>query len=257
MDKISGCIYIMKVVLVIVGPTASGKTALTKRLTKRLNGEVISADSRQVYKFFDIGTAKDKSFKQHLVDELDPATQKFTVADFLSRTVALIEEIHRRGHLPIVVGGTGLYIDALIKGYHFPKGKRRRGQFKGRATPLPYQFLIFGIKLPRQELYLNIMQRAQQMVDGGLVAETKWLQKLLPKNHELMKTIGYKQVADYLDGRLTIGELAPAITRATKIYVRHQANWIKRWPVEWLPLTEALAAVQSLLLSSNKRERSV
>ncbi|MBI3261393.1 AAA family ATPase [Candidatus Berkelbacteria bacterium] len=223
-----------KPVLVIVGPTASGKTGLAKRLIGRLNGEVISADSRQVYKFFDIGTAKDKSFKQHLIDELDPRTETFTAADFLSRTVKLIEEIHGRGRLPIVVGGTGLYIDALVRGYHFPKGKRRRGQFKGRATPLPYQFLIFGIKLPREVLYQRIARRSETMVAAGLVAETKRLLKLLPKKHELMKTIGYKQAIDYLEGRLTEKELAPAITRATKIFVRHQGNWIKRWPVEWV-----------------------
>ena len=224
-----------KPVLVIVGPTASGKTALAKRLIPRLNGEAISADSRQVYKFFDIGTAKDKSFKQHLVSELDPRTEKFTAADFLKRTTELIKEIHARGRLPIVVGGTGLYIDALYRGYHFPKGKRRRGQFKGRATPLPYQFLIFGIKLPRDLLYKKIALRSEQMVRNGLIEETKQLLKKLPKNHELLKTIGYKQAIEYLDGRLTIGELAPSITRATKIFVRHQGNWLKRWPVEWVP----------------------
>jgi len=222
-----------KIVLVIVGPTASGKTELAKQLSKRLNGEIISADSRQVYKFFDIGTAKDKTFKQHLVDELDPRTKKFTAADFLKRTTELIKEIHLRSRLPIVVGGTGLYIDALLKGYHFPKGKQFRGQFKGQATPLPYRFLILGIKLPRSKLYQNISLRSQKMVRNGLITETKHLLKLLPKNHELMKTIGYKQAIQYLDGKISKTELAPVITKATKIFVRHQANWLKRWPVVW------------------------
>lgn len=220
--------------VVIVGPTASGKTALAKKLARQFGGELISADSRQVYKFFDIGTAKDKSFRQHLVDELDPLTDRFTAAEFLRRSTKLIGEIHSRGRLPIVVGGTGLYIDALLRGYHFPKGKRYRGEFRGQATPLPYRFLILGIDVPRSRLYQNISLRSQQMVQNGLVEETSRLLKILPKNHELLKTIGYRQAIDYLDGELTGQQLAQAITRATKVFIRHQANWLKRWPVVWV-----------------------
>lgn len=238
----------MKPVVVIVGPTASGKTELAKHLARTLNGEVISADSRQVYKLFDIGTAKDASFPQHLVGDIDPRKEQFTASDFLNRAKELIDKIHGRGRLPIVVGGTGLYLDALIRGYHFPRGKRFRGQFRGRASPLNCRFLVIGIKRTRQQLYQNIVLRSQKMVSNGLVGETNRLLKILPKHHELLKTIGYKQTIDYLEGKISRDELVAAITRATKRLVHHQANWLKRWPVVWLRnTTEATERVKQFI----------
>ncbi|MBI3495140.1 hypothetical protein HY065_00760 [Candidatus Berkelbacteria bacterium] len=246
----------MKPVVVIVGKTASGKTACAKRVAEQFGGDVISADSRQVYQYFDIGTAKDLSFHQHLISILDPTKERWTVGDFLAQTRALIDRAHAAGRLPIVVGGTGLYIDALLRGYHLPPGKLNRGQFKGHATPLPYQFLIIGMRLPTDVLYQNIAHRSHDMVTHGLIEETKRILTLLPKNHELLKTIGYKQTIAYLDGKITLADLPAAITKATKVYARHQGNWLKRWPVMWFNLYDLTAierAVQSCLLSSNKR----
>jgi tRNA dimethylallyltransferase len=106
--------------LVICGPTASGKTAWAMQLAKRYPLEIISADSRQVYRRMDIGTAKATVEEQteiphHMIDLIDP-DQEFSVADFVDRTRPLIEEINRAGKLPCVVGGTGLYIKALLGG---------------------------------------------------------------------------------------------------------------------------------------------
>ncbi len=106
--------------VIIAGPTASGKTALAVRLAARLNVEVISADSRQVYRGMDIGTAKPSAHelskvKHHLIDVVEP-DELFTAADFARTGRMLAEQIHRRGALPLVVGGTGLYIRILTEG---------------------------------------------------------------------------------------------------------------------------------------------
>jgi tRNA dimethylallyltransferase len=105
-------------ILVIVGPTASGKSALAVELARQRNGEVISADSRQVYKGLDIGTGKirkreRKGVRHHLLDVASPK-KIFTAHDFVRLGRIAIKDIHARGKLPIICGGTGFYIDALI-----------------------------------------------------------------------------------------------------------------------------------------------
>lgn len=112
-------------ILVIVGPTASGKTGLAIRLAKERNGEVISADSRQVYKGLDIGTGKVTvtemdGVKHHLLDVADPK-KVFSVSDFQRLGKEAITDIHNRGKLPIVAGGTGFYIQALVDGLILPE----------------------------------------------------------------------------------------------------------------------------------------
>ncbi len=117
-------------IVVIVGPTASGKTKLAVKLAQRFNGEIISADSRQVYREMDIGTGKDlKDYQQnkitiphHLIDVINP-NQKFNVAKYKKLALKTIQGILKRGKLPIVVGGTGLYISAIVDNYDIPKIK--------------------------------------------------------------------------------------------------------------------------------------
>ena len=113
-------------VLVIVGPTASGKTKLAVGLARRFNGEIVSADSRQVYRGMDIGTGKDLkeygTIKYYCIDIASPKRQ-FTVAQFKRCAEAAIQDIVKRGRLPIVVGGSGLYISALVDGLQLQTGK--------------------------------------------------------------------------------------------------------------------------------------
>ena len=111
-------------VLFIVGPTAVGKSALALQLARAFDGEVVNADSRQVYRLMDIGTAKlspeDRArVPHHLVDILDP-DQQFSLARFLKLAQQTIQDVHGRGKLPIVVGGTGQYIWALVEGWKPP-----------------------------------------------------------------------------------------------------------------------------------------
>ncbi|MBQ8669879.1 MAG: tRNA (adenosine(37)-N6)-dimethylallyltransferase MiaA [Oscillospiraceae bacterium] len=109
--------------LVVAGPTASGKTGLGVELARRYNGEVISADSMQIYKGMDVGTAKAtpeemQGIPHHLLNFLEP-TEQFSVADYVEKASALIKDIILRGKLPIVVGGTGLYISSLVDNLTF------------------------------------------------------------------------------------------------------------------------------------------
>ncbi|MFP4016361.1 MAG: tRNA (adenosine(37)-N6)-dimethylallyltransferase MiaA [Halanaerobiales bacterium] len=111
--------------VVILGPTAAGKTELSLKIAEEINGEIISADSMQIYRMMDIGTAKaskeeQQRIKHHLIDIVNP-DQEFSVADYQEKVDKLIPEIIARGSLPILVGGTGLYIKAIIEGFLFPE----------------------------------------------------------------------------------------------------------------------------------------
>jgi len=108
-----------KKIIAIVGPTGAGKTEWAKRLAVKFNGRVISADSRQIYKGLDIGTAKDKSFKQALIDIIEPF-EKFTVYDYQQLANNLINQYFKMKTLPILCGGTGLYLYTVLYGYIFP-----------------------------------------------------------------------------------------------------------------------------------------
>lgn len=109
--------------MVILGPTAVGKTKLSLDIAQKVNGEIISADSMQIYKKMNIGTAKAtdserEKIRHHLIDIIEP-DQEFSVADYQERVDKLIPEIINRGSVPILVGGTGLYIKAVIEGFLF------------------------------------------------------------------------------------------------------------------------------------------
>ena len=110
--------------IVLLGPTAAGKTRLAIEMAKILKGEIISADSMQVYRGMDIGTAKPtieerQGIPHHLIDIRDP-DESWTVSDFIRETQALTIKIHHRGKVPIIAGGTGLYLWSLLEGFAFP-----------------------------------------------------------------------------------------------------------------------------------------
>ena len=112
-------------VIVICGPTASGKTALSIELAKKINGEIVSADSMQIYKDMNIGTAKPtkeemSGIKHYLIDFVSPE-ERYSVADYKEDAKKAIKEIIEKGKTPIIVGGTGLYIDSLIYEIEYPK----------------------------------------------------------------------------------------------------------------------------------------
>ncbi len=133
-------------VLVICGPTASGKTALAAALARRFDGEVVSADSMQVYRGMDIGTAKPTpeemgGIPHHMIDVADPE-ESYSVARYVAQAVPIVDGLLARGKLPIIAGGTGLYIDNLIAGRQFAPfpgqdGLRRQLQQRAESEGLP------------------------------------------------------------------------------------------------------------------------
>lgn len=140
-----------KPLIVLLGPTASGKTALSLKIAQEFNCEIISADSRQVYKYMDVGTDKISTEKRqgiphYLIDVADPS-QRFTVADFKRLAEEKIEEILGRGKIPFIVGGTGLYIDVLTKNFSLPpENKKLRAQLEKELEKYGKDFLHEKLK---------------------------------------------------------------------------------------------------------------
>lgn len=125
--------------LVVLGPTASGKTSLAVRLARALGGEIISADSRQVFRGMDIGTGKDLEeygdTPYHLIDILEPGAD-FNVFEFQRRFSVVFEDIRNRGKLPVLAGGTGMYLDSVLSGYRMsdvPENQLLRAELEGRS----------------------------------------------------------------------------------------------------------------------------
>ncbi len=123
-----------KSLVVLTGPTAVGKTELSIALAKKINGEIISADSMQVYKYMDIGTAKIKKeemdgVRHYLVDEIDPADE-FNIVKFQKMAKRAMEEIWEKGKIPIIVGGTGFYIQSVVYDINFSEEKEESGYRK-------------------------------------------------------------------------------------------------------------------------------
>ena len=139
-------------ILVITGPTATGKSSVSIELAKKYNGEIISADSMQIYKYLNIGTAKItndemRDIPHHLVDFLEPSCL-FSVADFVKMANEKIEQINSNGKLPIIVGGTGLYISSLVNGIEFTEQKTDLSI----RNKLEEELNLYGIEYLHKEL---------------------------------------------------------------------------------------------------------
>jgi tRNA dimethylallyltransferase len=130
-------------VICVAGPTASGKTAIAVELALRLGGEVVSCDSMQIYRGMDIGTAKPgmdekKGVVHHMIDIINP-DEDYSVARYVEEASAIVDDILDRGRVPVIVGGTGLYMDSLIKGLHFSNGQNN-DILRGRIEKLYDRF---------------------------------------------------------------------------------------------------------------------
>lgn len=273
-------------VVVIIGPTAVGKTSIAIDLAEAMNGEIISADSRYYYRGMNIGTAKPtleerKGIPHYLIDEANP-DQTWSLAEFQARAKSLIVDIYAREKLPIVVGGTGQYIRAITQGWTPPSvapNKVLRGILENWANSIgtaalhqrlftldpeaataidhrntrrtiralevilltgekfsnqrgsedsDLQPIMIGLNRPREELYQRVDARISQMFDQGLIEEVETLlssgfSPTLPA----MSAIGYRETVSYLNGEIGRDECEALIKRATRIYVRRQANWFK------------------------------
>ena len=239
---------ISKPVLIILGPTGSGKTGVSIELAKKLNGEIISADSRAIYKGMDIGTAKPtreemSGIPHHGLDLVKPG-ERFTVADWKAYASAKIQEIKAKGKLPIVAGGTGLYIDALIFDYHFkgPTGQKI-GDFEQKScsdrTEIKGDYCLIGIKWPSEKLRERLKQRIEQMFTEDLYKEVKKLVQLYGWDSQAMKSNIYEFAYKYTNDKLTLDEAKKKAFYEDWHLAKRQLTWFKRNPhIIWLPLEQ-------------------
>lgn len=268
-----------KKVLFILGPTGVGKSAFAVKIAKKFNMEIISADSVQVYKEFDIGSAKIteaemEGVKHYGIDILSP-TETFSASEFVDYTKEKIEEISLRGKIPLIVGGTGLYVKSLVEGYNFG-GTKRHDEFREEmeefakkeglnelynkllelspktalsvdkqnkariiraleiatfgteklSNVVDYDFLCFGLTMPREKLYENINKRAKIMIDKGLIDETKHLYDKYGDCQPL-GAIGYKETLAYLKDEISKEEMLSLISQHTRNYAKRQLTFLR------------------------------
>lgn len=232
--------------IVILGPTGSGKTDVSIKIAKAIGGEIVSADSRAIYKGMDIGTAKPtreemQGIPHYGLDLVKPG-ERFTVADWKSYAEAKIKDIEARGKVPIIVGGTGLYIDALIYDYQFkgPTGAKI-GDFEQKTcsdrTEVKGNFLIVGIKWGTEELRERLSKRITQMFCPALYDETKKLVQQYGWGSQAMKSDIYEYAWKYLQGELTLDEAKKKCFYEDWHLAKRQLTWFKRNPnIIWLEL---------------------
>jgi len=227
--------------VVILGATSTGKSSLALELAEKFDTEIISADSMAVYKNFNVGTAKPTQTElervpHHLINILD-AEEKFSVGEFVRRARPIISELNLRGKIPIIAGGTGLYIQALVEGYELGAGKSLVSHYK-QTGELIYDALIYGLTTDRQELYDRINQRTKKMFASGLVDEVRNLlaSGVSPKA-QAMLGIGYKETVEYLQGGATLEETISKVSQATRNFAKRQLTWYRRMHyIQWLKI---------------------
>ena len=284
----------MNRLIVVVGPTAVGKSDLAMQLAQRFDCEIISGDSMCVYRGLDIGTAKPspadrRRIAHHLIDIRDPG-ESFSVVDFQKLAGEAIADINRRGKIPLLVGGTGLYVQALLEGYRFnpaprsgqpeaalpadaadtaalherldrqdpaaaarihPHDRKRilralevltaeeRPISQDKAASrqgLLYECLVFGIDMERPSLYRRIDARVDRMLADGLVEEAQVIWRMdLPETSTALQAIGYKELIDHFQGRISLAEAVERIKQASRRYAKRQLTWFRRMPyIYWL-----------------------
>ena len=232
-------------VIVILGATSTGKSSLALTLAEEFGTEIISADSMAVYKNFNVGTAKPTAAElvrvpHHLIDILN-AEEKFSVGEFVRRARPIISEINLRGKIPIVAGGTGLYIQALVEGYELSTSKSFVSHYK-QTGELIYDARVFGLTAERAEIYDRINRRTAEMFAGGLVDEVRnLLAGGISPNAPAMLGIGYKETVEYLRGEATLDETIAKVAQATRNFAKRQLTWYRRMNyIKWLKIFDAL-----------------
>ena len=289
-----------KKVIVITGPTATGKTALSIQLAKQIGGEIVSADSMQIYKHMDIGTAKPTveqrlEAKHHMIDIIEPSDE-YSVNRYINDAAECIEDIFSRSKTPIITGGTGLYIDSLLCGRDFsarndtglrktlemqydskgglymlsmlsrfdpesaqalhPNDKKRivraievykttgktisRHNYETKLLPPRYEAVKIALTYAdREKLYEKINNRVDDMIESGLENEVRNLIKMnVPKTATAMQAIGYKEMLEVIDGKISMENAVEKIKQESRRYAKRQLTWLRRDKVvEWLEVS--------------------
>lgn len=279
--------------VVICGPTATGKSGLAIDLAERLNTVILSADSRACYREFDIGTAKPTATERqrvphHLIDICDP-TDNLTLADYQTQAQTLIAHYQAQPHAanvpPFLVGGTGLYIKAIVQGLKIPRVPPQpalRSQLADQGQPYlyaclqqidpdaaqrikpndqvrtiralevyyttgqtisalqgenppTYPILQIGIDCAQpQALTQRIERRTRQMLADGLVAEVEQLSCRYGWELPLLRTLGYQEIGQALQGKISLEEAEALTVLHTRQFAKRQRTWFRADPrIQW------------------------
>ena len=274
-----------KTLIVVVGPTAIGKTTMAINLAQHFHTEILSADSRQFFKEMEIGTAKPSEaelaaaphhfINSHSIDTL------FSTGDFETQALELLETLFLKHNTVVMVGGSGLYIDALCNGLdklpdidlnireglndrfaqegilfvqellkeydpeYFEKvdqsnpqrmirgvefflstGQKLSSFLTSTKKQRPFNIIKIGLNTDRTVLYDRINNRVDQMLHGGLVEEVKSLQSF--RAYNALNTVGYSEIFDYLDGKLSLQEAVDKIKQNTRRFAKRQLTWFRK-----------------------------
>ena len=270
-------------VIAIAAPTASGKTAYAIKLAKEIDGEIVSADSRIIYKGFNIACAKPTSeemqgIKHYMIDIVEPEFE-YSVANYVDDATLAIDDILKKGKTPIIAGGTGLYFKALLEGWALPRvapnkdlrdelenysieqlleklkildektfktmikePKKRKliraievctslnepmSNYSNKKEPL-YEVKWIGIDMSREELYERVNKRVDIMVEQGILNETKSLLEKHGRIKNLISTIGYNEIIQYLDNEISFDRAIELIKQHSRNYAKRQLTWFKK-----------------------------
>jgi len=298
-----------KTLIVIAGPTAIGKTALAIELARHFSTEIISADSRQFFQEISIGTAKPsadelEAAKHHFIDSHSISTF-FSTGDFEKQALAVLDGIFAHNDLAIMVGGSGLYLDAVTKGLdelpdtdmkireelntlfqteglepikerlaaadpeYFAKvdqfnpqrmirglefflstGKKVSGFLTNSKKERPFKIIKIGLNLERAQLYNRINHRVDLMLAAGLLDEVKKVEQY--KELNALKTVGYAELFDYLEGKLSYTAAVDKIKQNTRRFAKRQLTWFRRdkdihWFEPQSPPLDILTYLDSLI----------
>lgn len=228
-------------VLVIAGPTGSGKTGLAIEVAKILNGEVISADSRAIYKGMDIGTAKPTIAEMdgvpHFGIDLVEPDERFTVVDFVRYAKQKIAEIRERGKLPIIAGGTGLYVDSLVFNYQFDDVVKKTCSDREEMSS---DYIIVGINWPREKLRERLLIRSNKLFEQNIEAETLLMVEKYGWDSQAMKSDIYPICWEMMRGNISREEAIRLNAIDDWHLAKRQLTWFSRNKnINWLPLDKA------------------
>jgi len=290
-------------IIIIVGPTAVGKTAAAIRLARQEQTSIISADSRQCYLELNIGVAKPSPAEldavHHYFINSHSIRQEVNAALFEELALRWTTEIFQDKPTAVMVGGTGLYIKAFTDGLdaipavdpairgrlqqqfgingigwlreevrlhdpgYYAEGERQNPQRLLRALEVrlstgrsilsfrngvsrqrPFHIRKIGLDLPKEELHRRIHARVDQMIDQGLLAEVS---NLLPyRNHNALRTVGYREIFEHLDGLCSLDEAIANIKTNTRRYAKRQLTWFRKDPgIVWKHPDETLQLIRS------------
>lgn len=274
-----------KTLIVIVGPTAIGKTSLAIELAKHYQTEIISADSRQFFKEMSIGTAKPSAEElaaapHHFINS-HSINQLFSTGDFEVQALALMEKLFTKYEVLVMVGGSGLYINAVCNGLddmpeidldireklnqqfadegieairkqlavldpeYFAKvdqsnpqrmirglevvlstGQKLSSFLTSNKKERPFNIIKIGLNTEREKLYKQINHRVDVMMQEGLLEEVKSLEAY--KELNALKTVGYSEIFDYLDGKIDLVTAIDKIKQNTRRFAKRQLTWFKK-----------------------------